>query len=63
VLPGDLVILWAGRRAVGTNALDVEIMKRPSELRDAFTARAAGLVDAKYGMLVAVECDRLAVLE
>ena len=38
-------------------------MNRPSELRDAFTARAAGLVDAKYGMLVAVECDWLAVLE
>jgi hypothetical protein len=38
-------------------------MKRPSELRDAFTERAAGFVDAKYGMLVAVECDWLAVLE
>jgi hypothetical protein len=38
-------------------------MKRPSELPDAFTARAPGLVDAKYGMLVVVECDWLAVLE
>ena len=38
-------------------------MKRPSELRDAFAARAAGLVDAEYGVLVAVECHRLAVLE
>ena len=52
-----------GRRAVGADALDVQIMKRPSELRHAFAARGDGLVDPEYGMLIAVKRDWLAIVE
>ena len=38
-------------------------MKRLPELRDAFIMRRACLIDAKYCVFVAVECDWLTVLE
>ena len=48
-----------GRRGISTNAVDIKLVKRPPELRVAWSCGGSWLVDAEDAGLVAVERERL----
>jgi hypothetical protein len=48
------------RRGIGTNPVDIKLVKRPSELRVTWSRDGARLVDTEDAGLVAVERERLA---
>ena len=50
-----------GRRCVGAYPIDVELVKRPSELRMALAGRRLLLIDPEHARFVAVECQWLPV--
>lgn len=50
-----------GLARVGTECVDIEIIQRPAELRDAFACRLRALLHVEDAGLVAVERHRLAV--
>jgi len=50
-----------GLGAVGVEDVDVQLMQRTAELREASAAGGAGLVDPEHRVLVAVEGHRLAL--
>jgi hypothetical protein len=51
-----------GRRCIGADAIDVELVERPSELRIARAFDCARVIDSKDAVFVAVERQRLTVM-